>query len=100
VVQKKDPVALKRRSKGDEPARDYNTHYAGSQTRNQIKLLDRTRSDLVNLAIGRDDSVARLIASTLWFSPSAARAVWGVVGGPVGVDRCVKFEGETYVLRI
>lgn len=46
-------------------------------------ILDRNSSDSIAqwLCIGRDETVASLVSSTLWFSLDAGRAIWGAAAG-------------------
>ena len=52
-------------------------------TRSGPAIIDRSSSDAHApwLCIGRDDTAAALIASTLWFSLDAGRAIWSTIVG-------------------
>ena len=47
------------------------------------KILDRSTSEFYSqwLCVGRDETVASLVASTLWFSLDAAKAIWSTASG-------------------
>ena len=49
-----------------------------------------------HLTIGKSETMARLLASTVWLSPDAERGIWGCARKEESIHRCVYHEAKRY----
>ena len=93
IAKKKQDLQQKAQQDSDSDAGSMDSRREATRARKQAELeaIRKREEKLGSLSTG-NEHLARLVASTVWLSPSAAKGIWGCVQKPGEVQRCYDIE--------